>query len=140
MVMVKFGKSIPCEHQLRYAHGIHLAVCDVLYGNNATVISATTSEEMRDEEDSPYLNQDEELANEDFSTAVDLVNYCCEVDISNGSHVICNTINVLIIISKVRMIAMLFRKSPLKNQILQKYVQKEQGKMYSWCWIPIQGE
>ena len=28
-VMVKFGKYIPCEHQLYYAHGIHLAVCIV---------------------------------------------------------------------------------------------------------------
>ena len=59
--MIKFGKSIPCEHQLCYAHGIQLAVCDVLYGNNVTVISATASEEMRDEDDSPYLSQYEEL-------------------------------------------------------------------------------
>ena len=40
--MIKFGKSIPCEHQLCYAHGIHLAACDALYGKNATVISDTT--------------------------------------------------------------------------------------------------
>ena len=52
MVMVKFGKSIPCEHQLCYTDGIHLSVCDVLYGNNATVIAATASEEMRYEDDS----------------------------------------------------------------------------------------
>ena len=130
-VMVKFGKSIPCEHQLCYAHGIHLAVCDVLYGNNATVISATESEEIRDEDDSPYLRQDEDLENEDFSTAVDLENDCCEVDISNESPVNCDTINVSMIISKVRKIARFFRKSPLKNQILQKYVQEEHGKNYS---------
>ena len=30
-VMVKFGKSILPIHQLYLAHGIHLAVCDVLY-------------------------------------------------------------------------------------------------------------
>ena len=60
-VMVKFGKSIPCDYQLCYAHGIHLAVCDVLYGKNATVISATASEETRVEDDSLYLSQDEEL-------------------------------------------------------------------------------
>ena len=83
--MVKFGKFIACEHQLCYAHGIHLAVCDALYGNNATVIAATASEEMRDEDDSPNLSQDEELENEDFSTAVDLENDCCEVDICNES-------------------------------------------------------
>ena len=70
-VIEKFGKSIPCEHQLYYAHGIHLAACDVLYGKNATVIFGTGSEEMRDEDDSPYLSEDEELKNEDFSSAVD---------------------------------------------------------------------
>ena len=57
---------------------------------------------------------------EDFSTAVDLRNDCYEVDIFNESHVNCDTINVSIIISKVRKIARFFRKSPLKNQILQK--------------------
>ena len=30
-VMVKYGKSILPIHQLCLAHGIHLAVCDVLY-------------------------------------------------------------------------------------------------------------
>ena len=30
-VMVKFGRIIECEHQLCFAHAIHLAVCDVLY-------------------------------------------------------------------------------------------------------------
>ena len=29
-VIVKFCRIIDCEHQLCYAHGIHLAVCDVL--------------------------------------------------------------------------------------------------------------
>ena len=66
-----------CSYILCYAHGIHLAACDALYAKNATGISATASEEMRDEDDSPYLSQDEELENEDFSTAVDLENDCC---------------------------------------------------------------
>ena len=59
------------------------------------------SEEMRDEDDSPYLSQNEELENEDVSIADDLENDCCEVDISNESHVNCDMINVSIIISKV---------------------------------------
>ena len=65
------------------------------------MISATASEELRDEDDSPYLSQDKELENEDFSTAVDLENDCCEFDISNESHVNCDTIYVSMIISKV---------------------------------------
>ena len=65
------------------------------------MISATASEEMRDEDDSPYIGQDKELENENFSTAVDLENDCCEVDISNEPHVNYDTINVSKIISKV---------------------------------------
>ena len=75
---------------------IYLAVCDVLYEKHATVISATVSEEMRDEDDSPYLSEGEELENEDFRTVVDLENDCCQVDISNESPVNCDTINVSI--------------------------------------------
>ena len=63
------------------------------------MMSAIASEEMRD--DSPYLSQDEELENKDFSTAVDLENDCCEVDISYESPVNCDTINVSMTISKV---------------------------------------
>lgn len=33
--MVKFGKLLSCEHQLCYAHAIHLAVVDVLYKKRA---------------------------------------------------------------------------------------------------------
>ena len=37
-VMVKFGKIIDWDHQLCYAHGIHLAVCDVLYHKTDTAL------------------------------------------------------------------------------------------------------
>ena len=92
------------------------------------MISATASVEMRDEDEYPHLSQDEELENEDFSTAVDLENDCCEVDISNESAVNRDTINVSKIISKVRKIARFFRKSPLKYKILQNCVQEKHGK------------
>lgn len=36
-VMVKFGKLIQSDHNLCYAHGINLAVCDVLYRKTKTV-------------------------------------------------------------------------------------------------------
>ena len=51
----------------------------VLHGKNTTVTSATVSEEMREEDDSLYLSHDEEHDNEEFSTAVDVENDCCEV-------------------------------------------------------------
>ena len=60
-----------------------------MYGENETAIFGTASEEMRDEDDVSYLSQYEEFENEDFSTAVNLENDCCEVDISNESPVNC---------------------------------------------------
>ena len=42
-VMVKFGKIIDCDHQLCYVHGIHLAVCDVLYRKTDTVVEASSA-------------------------------------------------------------------------------------------------
>ena len=39
----------------------------------------------------------------------------------------CDTINVSMFISKVRMMARFLRKSPLNNQILQKYVHGQHG-------------
>ena len=84
-MLVKFGKFIPYEHQLHYTHRMHLSACDTLYRKIATWISATASEDLRDKDDSPYLSQDKEPENEDFSTAVDLENDFCEVDISNKS-------------------------------------------------------
>ena len=43
-VMVKFGKSIPCEHHRCYAYEIYMAVYNALHGKNETVIYATASE------------------------------------------------------------------------------------------------
>ena len=42
-VMVKFGKIIDYDHQLCYAHGIHLDVCDVLYRKTDTVVEAPSA-------------------------------------------------------------------------------------------------
>ena len=42
-VMVKFGKIIDCDHQLCYAHGIHIAVCDVLYRKMDTIVEAPSA-------------------------------------------------------------------------------------------------
>lgn len=44
-VMKKFGQSLSCEHQLCYAHGIHLAVFDVLYSTRTPVEEAMESED-----------------------------------------------------------------------------------------------
>ena len=54
-VMVKVGKLLPCYQQLCYAHGIQLAVVDVLYKKkpHKEVEQAATdeSDECEDDED-----------------------------------------------------------------------------------------
>lgn len=56
-VMVKLGKLINCEYHLCYAHGMHLAVCDVLYKNKKTSGSVS---DMNMNEDS---ESEEEIEN-----------------------------------------------------------------------------
>ena len=49
--MKKLGKSFQPDYQLCYAHGVHLAVCDVLYKNrSATHIAGEDYDDGHDEE------------------------------------------------------------------------------------------
>ena len=50
-VMNKMGRTIECEHQLCYGHGIHLAVCDALYPKSSTHLTITFSDENQPEVD-----------------------------------------------------------------------------------------
>lgn len=126
-VMVKVGRLINCEHHLCYAHGIHLAVCDVLYKKTSGSVS-----DMNMNEDS---ESEEEIENcdHDFDTAVDFEteenSFLGTMEINDR---ICDdhennieTVNVSEAISKVRKIVKLIRKSPLKNETLQNYVKSE---------------
>ena len=51
-----------------------------------------------------------------------------EINTSIDSRDCVDKVNVSAAINKMRQIALLFRKSPLKNEILQNYVRKEHGK------------
>ena len=58
----------------------------------------------------------------------DLETVAYEINTSIDSRDGVDKVNVSAVINKIRQIARLFRKSPLKNEILQNYVQKEHGK------------
>ena len=51
-----------------------------------------------------------------------------EINTSIDSRDGVDKVNVSAAINKIKQIERLFRKSPLKNEILQNYVQKEHGK------------
>lgn len=124
-VMVKVGKLIDAEHQLCFAHGIHLAVCDTLYRKTTIQIESSSSEATNIENMSDI--DDEDLENLDCLisgfTVISQSDQIQEIpDLTNER-------NINDTIKKVRQIVKYFKRSPTKNNIvLQKYVKCEHGK------------
>jgi len=126
-VMRKVGKLMSCYQQLCYAHGIQLAVVDILYKNNINKgheICSSQNEEITSSVDS---NKDDDIddyndeTNEEQGLAV-------TVDQPPGKLIS----NYNDLINKVRKVVKVFKKSPTKNDAyLQKYVQQELGKNLS---------
>lgn len=103
--MQKIGKIIAPKQQLCLAHGIHLAVLDVFYKPNEKL----TVNELSSSEDDEIF---------------DSFDFCIremKTDLTDRFH-------ISTVIGKVRKISKIFRKSPTKNEILQKYVKEEKGK------------
>ncbi|GFV91600.1 uncharacterized protein TNCV_770661 [Trichonephila clavipes] len=127
-MMVKFGKIMSCEYHLCYAHAIHLAVCDVLYNKQIDLVENTVevedkSHEEEDNDESEELVEDLDKAlDSEFESSVEtdalfLVTYAEKNSITYINETI----------KKIRNVVKLFRKSPIKNDILQKYGKEEFG-------------
>ncbi|GFV97261.1 BED-type domain-containing protein [Trichonephila clavipes] len=127
-MMVKFKKIMSCEYHLCYAHAIHLAVCDVLYNKQIDLVENTVEVEDKSHEEEDN-GESEELV-EDLDKALDL-----EFESGVGTDALFhvtyaekNSItNINETIKKIKNVVKLFRKSPIKNDILQKYVKEEFG-------------
>jgi len=110
-VMTKVGKLIEAEQQLCYAHGIQLAVIDVLYKRRAVVNNFTSNDDENEVDEDDAGDGGLEIIIDDF----DLID-----ELSDEYERV---------VSKVRKVVKLFRRSPTKNDaILQKYVTSEFGK------------
>ncbi|GBP73419.1 hypothetical protein EVAR_21375_1 [Eumeta japonica] len=113
-VIVKVGKLLPCYQQLCNAHGIQLAVVDVLYKKkpHKEVEQAATDESIECEDDKDLETQmNDGLAVTIEPTLVDSVEL-----ISRYSA----------LLMKVRKVVKLFKRSPTKDDLfLQKYVKEE---------------
>ena len=141
-VMVKFGKQIPSEHHVCYAHTIHLAVCDVLYNKkNAVEEIEVMTEGQGDKIESesqgavrPESSDEENEDDFDYAYATDTAadtDECMHKNILSSVNVLDEdstdamtkvTINLEDTLAKVRRIVKIFKKSPLKCETLQKYV------------------
>lgn len=116
-VMVKTGRLSGIIHQICHSHGLHLAVCDVLYKKRHN--EEDTNEAAKAHEYDIVESSDDEDDDEPWQVTLP--------DDYNADFV--DTVSDTI--SKVRAIVKLFRKSPLKNDCLQKNCEKELGKTLS---------
>ncbi|GFT76861.1 uncharacterized protein TNCV_4931591 [Trichonephila clavipes] len=122
-----------CEYHLCYAHAIHLAVCDVHYNKQIVLVENTVEVEDKSHEEEDN-DESEELV-EDLDKELDLefesgVGTDALFHVTYGEK---NSIsNVNETIKKIRNVVKLFRKSPIKNDILQKYIKEESLAVKRW--------
>ena len=64
-MMEKFGQCVDCDHQLCYAHAMHLAVCDVLYKKQTFHETDVTERESSAKTDIEELEEDDCQEKED---------------------------------------------------------------------------
>jgi len=147
-VMTKVGKLIPCYQQLCFAHGIQLAVLQVLYKKKNAEESRAERQAQEDigpttsaeQEESPVaVNVTGDSASDDLME-LELAVEECECDgfsLVEGEGVLQLEVfpelevNVNALVQKVRQVVCLFKKSPTKNDVLCKYVREEFGKELS---------
>ena len=109
-MMKKLGRITPPFQQLCYAHGLQLVIQDVFYRNQSTstselyYISGTDKDEI--------ISDDEASSGLTVQDATDLEN---QIELS------CDIIDI---VRRVRQIVKPFKRSPLKNETLQKYVKE----------------
>ena len=131
-VMVKMGRLSGINQQLCLAHGVHLAVVAVLYSKNTIPIY----DEGTDEEPngtSQIQSTISDSYNDGLCGAEDTEGEFIFSDEDNGEidedvYIPPFKINIKTVIVKFRNIVRIFRKSPLKNEVLQSYIKEDLGK------------
>jgi len=116
-VMISFGEGLSMHHQLCYNHAIHLAVIDVMY--KKPEISFVVSSEM--ESDDEEQREESDHSDSDPNDSDNMATIAQQEHL----HLRLDLHNLLQIIRKI---VVVFRKSPVKNNILQQYVKKAHGK------------
>lgn len=126
-VMVKFAKLINVEHQQCLAHCIHLAVCDSLFNcqpeddNDSHPDFVESTGEM-----SAEVEVEDELEIDESSTDTDMGDFNVDgVDENERPQIKSDVQDTL---NRVRKCILLFKRSPVRNDTLQKFVQAEHGK------------
>lgn len=132
-VMVAFGKLFNFTYNLCWNHAIHLGVSDVIYKDfdKSLAFNFMSQTETADEAvDEIYVegkNENEVLGDSDDSEYEDSSD--CEDDSDDDEDLNQDTYGD--IVSRMRKIIRLFKSSPVRNCVLQKYVKKQFGKEFS---------
>lgn len=124
-VMVKVGRLMSCYQQLCFAHGLQLAVVDVLYKNNEDK-----------EEQHPETTSNESDTDDEFTTNDAVEEQGVTVAIMDPRHPYRSKAEIIPryndVLEKVRKVVKLFKRSPTKHDMyLQKYVKEDTGKELS---------
>ena len=115
-VMKSFGRMICCVHQLCFADGYHLAVTDFLYARQNLFEGLEKERENNNTGSDSEFSSEYEMEEVD-KAAVDLVETeAIGVELQQF---------VAEVIGKARTVVKMFRKSPLKKEILQKHIQAQ---------------
>ena len=113
--MKKSGRLIPTLHQLCYAHGLQLVIHDVFY-QKGTVCPVKISDYSSETDE---FENDETVEEMEDSGGLNIVS-----DLQQENALILN-LDICHLVNKVRQVVKLFKRSPLKNEILQNYVKEK---------------
>ena len=117
-VMIKFGNENEFAHQLCLSHGIHLTVCDVSYKENK-LENDDAKRPSEEEEDTQEIIEDWDDYDTPSDTAFDSETNYNHLRVPDIHESFCE------IVSKVRRVCKISRKSPLKNDRLQEMFKTE---------------
>lgn len=118
-VMIKMGRESPFIHQQCIAHGLHLAVTDVLYQKRPIVLEAAPNNELRNlnEEEEIIQPEEDEMPHEE-GFAMELVAEEEEIN---------EEFNLKSLIEKVRQVVYTFKGHPARIIYLHKHAMEDQG-------------
>ncbi|GBP21784.1 hypothetical protein EVAR_10963_1 [Eumeta japonica] len=119
-VMVKTGSLVPVFQQLCYAHSLQLGILDVLYKKNESIRQEPIDDDILDNSEAESNDNDgRPNISENSGFTVEVVSFATEGELIPDFKDIIN---------KVRKIVRMFKCSPTKNDVLQKYVKNEFGR------------
>lgn len=126
-VMLKVGKNLKAYHQVCLAHGIQLAVLDVMY--KKSIVVENTENVYRNTTQSDQESEDDEMDNTDQGSIVDEDGRLEVLLEPNNLYRYTINSDFKSVIDKVRKVVKLFKNSTVKNDMyLQKHVMQDMGK------------